>query len=181
MSTNLAKNSVREKVSFSGQPIYLGIDVHKLNWNVSVYLGESFYQSFHQESSGDILKNYLDNNLPGGDFYACYEAGFCGFSVQRELSSKGINCIVVNAADVPQTNKGAFSKTDTVDSRRLGLALAKGMLTPIYVPSEELEADRQLLRYRRKTQQLLQAKRKVLKSLFFTSGIKIPKQYDTSY
>lgn len=181
MKTKVQQKTIRETADFSGHQIHLGMDVHKKNWSISVFIGDIFYQTFHQESEVSILKSYLQKNFPGGHVYACYEAGFCGFSLQRELSAIGVECMVVNPSDVPQTNKGAFSKTDALDSKRLGLALAKNMLTPIFIPDEELESDRQLLRYRNKIQNLLQAKRKMLKSLFMTSGIKIPKENDTSY
>lgn len=181
MRTKVSTKTGREEVSFSGQTIYLGLDVHKKNWSVSVYLGEVFVKTFHQESSGTILKQYLDNNFPCGRYEACYEAGFCGFSVYRELTSLGIGCIVVNAADVPQTNKGTLSKTDASDSKRLGTALAKGLLKGIYVPDRVTEADRHLIRYRKKIQVLLQAKRNSLKSLFYTAEISIPPEHNKSY
>lgn len=181
MKTKVVIKTTRETVNFAGKQIYLGIDVHKKNWSISVFIGETFYQTFHQESEVYILNSYLQKNFPDSDVYACYEAGFCGFSLQRELATIGVKCIVVNASDVPQTNKGAFSKTDAIDSKRLGLSLSKNMLTPIFIPDEELESDRQLLRYRNKVQNLLQAKRKMLKSLFMVSGIKIPIENDTSY
>ena len=57
-----------------------------------------------------------------------------------------IDCIVVNAADVPQTDKGIKNKTDKNDSKRIALALQAGLLQPIYIPDDEIEADRQLVR-----------------------------------
>lgn len=49
---------------------------------------------------------------------------------------------MVNAADVPQTDKGIKNKTDKNDSKRLAQALQAGLLQPIYVPDEQIEADR---------------------------------------
>lgn len=181
MDTNIQTGTDKLKVSFSGHQINLGIDVHKKNWNVSVYIGEAFFQTFHQEANSSLLLNYLHSHFPEGHYVACYEAGFCGFSVQRELSSLGIDCMVVNPADIPQTHKGMLSKTDASDSRRLGMALSRGLLTPIYIPDKVTESDRQLIRYRRKTLTDLQKKRKILKSAFHAMGIVIPKEYDKPY
>lgn len=181
MDTKVQIKKVSSAVSFAGKEIYLGIDVHKNNWNVSVYLDNLFYQKFHQTSEAKVLLNYLEHHFPGGSYKACYEAGFCGFSVQRELSSLGIDCIVVNPADVPQTVKGILSKTDSVDSKRLGAALSKGFLTPIYIPDRITEADRQLIRYRKKIQAHLQSRRKSLKSALRIAGIMIPAEYDKPY
>ena len=85
------------------------------------------------------MANYLQSHFPEAIYKACYEAGF---SVQRELSSLDIDCMVINPADVPQTNKGSLSKTDASDSKRLAIALSKGMLNPIHIPDRVTEADR---------------------------------------
>ena len=175
------KTKTKEKVSFVGQTIHLGIDVHKKNWSVSVYLGDKFVKTFHQESIGTILLQHLKTNYPEAIYKACYEAGFCGFSVQRELTLLGIECSVVNAADIPQTNKGMLSKTDAADSRRIGEAFSKGLLKPIYIPKANIEADRNLVRYRKRVQEDLKAKKQGIKSCLFILGLKIPPQHDKSY
>lgn len=175
------KTKTREIISFAGQTIHIGLDVHKKNWSVSIYLGDKFVKTFHQESTGSILLQHLKTNYPEADYKACYEAGFCGFSVQRELLALGIECSVVNASDIPQTNKGMLSKTDTADSRRIGEAFAKGLLKAIYIPKTNIEADRNLVRYRKRVQEDLKAKKQGIKSCLFILGLKIPVQHDKSY
>lgn len=170
----------REKADFSNMTIYCGIDVHKKNWSVTIYLEDRFIKTFHQISEPSVLLSHLQNNYPNGNYIACYEAGFCGFSVQRELSVLGVACMVVNAADVPKTSKAALNKTDAVDSKRLGEALAKGMLNPIFIPKVDDEADRGLVRYRKKLLSILNGRKRTLKSTLFTLGIKIPKRFDNS-
>ena len=161
------KIKTRETISFKDQTINIGLDVHKRNWSVFIYFGDSFVKTFHQESSGEILYQHLISNYPDGTYKACYEAGFCGFSVQRELTLLGINFTVVNATDAPQTHKGMLSKTDASDSRRIGEAFAKGLLTPIYIPTSSAEADRNLVRYRKRVQEDLKAKKQGIKSYLF--------------
>lgn len=175
------KQNNQETISFKGQTIHIGLDVHKKNWSVSLYLNDTFIRTFHQESNGQALLQHLKTNYPDGAYKACYEAGFCGFSIQRELSHLGIDCCVVNAADIPQTNKGMLSKTDAADSRRIGEAFAKKLLKPIYIPKSETEADRNLIRYRKHVQEDLRAKKHKLKSILFTLGIKIPPEHDKPY
>lgn len=175
------KTKTRETVSFKGQTINIGLDVHKKNWSASIYLGDSFVKTFHQESTGTILLQHLKANYPDAIYKACYEAGFCGFSVQRELTSLGVECCVVNAADIPQTNKGMLSKTDAADSRRIGEAFSKGLLKPIYIPTSSTEADRNLVRYRKRVQEDLKAKKQGIKSCLFILGLKIPPEHDKSY
>lgn len=180
--TNIKENiKPREKVSFKGQIINIGLDVHKKNWSSSIYVGDKFVKTFHQESTGTILLAHLKTNYPEATYRACYEAGFCGFSVQRELEALGIECFVVNAGDIPQTNKGMLSKTDAADSRRIGEAFSKGMLNYIYIPKPSTEADRNLVRYRKRVQEDLKAKKQGIKSCLFILGLKIPPNHDKSY
>lgn len=182
MSTKLKTKPeiTREKADFSKTTIFCGIDVHKKRWSVTIYLEDRFINTFSQPSGAEILVSHLRNNYPNGNYVACYESGFCGFSVQRELSALGVSCMVVNAADVPTTNKASLNKTDAVDSKRLAEALAKGMISPIYIPSAEGEGDRSLVRYRRKMISILSGKKRSIKSSLFTLGIRIPAQFDNS-
>lgn len=180
--TNIkGKLETRETISFKDQTIYIGLDTHKKNWSASIYLNDKFVKTFHQESIGSVLLQHLKTNYPDAKYKACYEAGFCGFSVQRELTYLGIECIVVNASDIPQTNKGMLSKTDAADSRRIGEAFSKGLLKPIYIPDSKTEADRNLVRYRKRVQEDLKAKKQGLKSCLFILGLKIPPQHDKPY
>jgi transposase len=144
-------------------------------------LGDKFVRTFHQKPSGTVLLQHLTTNYPDANYKSCYEAGFCGFSVQRELTGLGIECSVVNAADIPQTNKGMLSKTDAADSRRIGEAFSKGMLKAIYIPKANIEADRNLVRYRKRVQEDLRAKKQSIKACLFILGLKIPTQHDKTY
>lgn len=77
----------------------------------------------------------------------CYEAGPTGFGLYRHLVERGIDCAVVAPGLVPQ-RPGDRVKTDPRDARKLARLLAGGLLEPIYVPSPELEAARDLVRAR---------------------------------
>ena len=59
---------------------------------------------------------------------------------------KGIECLVVNSADLPQTDKGNKDKSDKFDAKRIGELLQSGMLQDKYIPSLINESDRQLVR-----------------------------------
>lgn len=181
MNTNIVRKTDRPTADFTGHTIYLGLDVHRRKWSVTVYVGGTFYKTYQQDSVGEHLLNFVSRNFPGGRYVACYEAGFCGFSVYRELRSLGIDCLVVNPNDVPQTGKGMLSKTDSSDSKRLGFALSRGMLKSIYIPGITIESDRKLLRYRQRIRRMLSGHRKSLKSTLMVLGIKIPQQHDRTY
>lgn len=77
----------------------------------------------------------------------CYEAGPCGFDVQRYLHAQGIACDVIAPALIPR-RAGSRVKTDRRDATQLALLYRAGALTPIHIPTEPEEAVRDLLRCR---------------------------------
>src|SRR3954453_21735679 len=77
----------------------------------------------------------------------CYEAGPTGFGLYRHLVARGIDCDVVAPGLVPQ-RPGDRIKTDPRDARKLAQLHAAGLLSPIHVPTPELEAARDLIRAR---------------------------------
>jgi len=58
--TNLKeKIENKERISFKGKNIFVGLDVHKKNWTATVYVEQQFTKTFHFESDGEILYKYL--------------------------------------------------------------------------------------------------------------------------
>lgn len=139
------KNNV---VDFSGETIFVGIDVHKSKWNVTVRCNGFEFKTFSQPGDACKLIGFLDRHFPGGSYDCVYEAGYCGFWIQRKLEELGARCIVVHAGDVPTTDKEKRRKSDPVDSRKLARCHEAGVLTPIHIPSRQLEEDRMILRRR---------------------------------
>lgn len=99
-----------QKVSFEGQCLYVGIDVHKKQWSVSIFSSELHHKTFSQPPSPGALKSYLDQYFPEAKVTCAYEASKFGFWIQRELSAYGYHCLVVNPADIPTSNKEASEK-----------------------------------------------------------------------
>jgi len=94
------------------------------------------------------LKKHFEKNYPGAVLKVVYEAGFCGFEIQRSLTASGVECIVVNAADVPTSDKDRKRKDDKRDARKLSVELSKGNLNGIYIPEKQMQAARSLVRQR---------------------------------
>ncbi|MEQ9287809.1 MAG: hypothetical protein RIG77_12915 [Cyclobacteriaceae bacterium] len=59
--------------------IYVGIDVHKKSWSVSIMGGDVEFKSFSQPPEPTVLSNYLHKNFPGARYQSAYESGFSGF------------------------------------------------------------------------------------------------------
>jgi transposase len=168
------------KLDFSGQNIYAGIDVHLKSWKVTIMVGDIQCKTFSQDPDPQILKNYLNKNYPGGNYFSAYEAGFCGFTHHRRLIQQGITNIIIHPADIPTTDKEKKQKEDKRDSRKIVRSLYNDQLQPIYIPSMETEGLRTLVRYRKSLVKEINRYRYRTKSLLYYYGIKIPPEIENS-
>lgn len=104
----------------------------------------------------------------------CYEAGPTGYGLYRFLKSIDIECEVIAPSLIPQ-KPGERVKTDKRDAIKLATLYRAGELTPIYVPSEDDEALRDLVRAREDVKEdELRAKHRLTKFLL-RNEIKPPK------
>jgi len=129
---------------FQGQKFYIGIDVHKKSWAVTVRSLNFVVAHFTQPPSTQALLNYLQSKFPGGEFYSAYEAGFSGTGIHESLCKLGIKNIVVHPGDIPRTDKEKKNKTDIHDSRAIAFYLEKGNLHSIFVMSGKQQEFRSL-------------------------------------
>jgi transposase len=110
---------------------------------------------------------------PGVRLVACYEAGPTGYALHRQLQSLGVECMVVAPSLVP-TRSGDRVKTDRRDALKLARLLRSGDLTAAWVPDEEHEALRDLVRARADAKaDVLRAKHRLTKFLL-RRGIRPP-------
>ncbi len=87
-------------------------------------------------------------SMAPGEVRCCYEAGPCGFALQRQLESKGeLICEVIAPSLVP-VKPGDRVKTDRRDARKLAELFRAGMLTTVHPPTPEEEMVRDLCRCR---------------------------------
>lgn len=164
--------------NFSDVPLFIGIDVHKKQWSVSIYSQHTHHRTFSQPPSSQALKSYLDHHFPHAPVSCAYEASKFGFWIQRQLQGFGYRCLVVNPADIPTSHKEASEKTDPSDSRKIARALRAGLLSSIHIPSTYTEGQRMLFRYRKKLLADLNRVKNRIKDKFVFCGIPIPAQYD---
>ncbi len=160
--------------------VYVGIDVHKAKWVVSIATEVFFYKTISIEPKAEVLSAYLQHHFKGCTIHCAYEAGFSGFGLQRALQHEGFSCIVVNASDVAITQKDAVQKSDYSDSRNLCLQLRSGTLKGIYVPSQQQEQLRSLFRQRNTVVKLLREAKVLIRAQLAYYGIMLPPQYDNT-
>lgn len=165
---------------FKGENIYVGLDVHKKSWQVSIMTEHAAYKGFSQPPSVEKLVNYLQTNFSQGNFYSAYEAGFCGFWIHRELEKLGVNSIVVNAADIPTTNKEKVQKEDKRDSLKIAKSLVNNELKGIYIPSINSVEERGLVRMRHLLVNDAVRYKQRIKSILNFHGIDYPIEFESS-
>jgi len=171
---------LKVKSNFADQTIYVGLDVHKRSWNAALFLNDQYLRNIHQPPSPQALHSFLHTHYPGAHYVCAYEGGKFGYWIQRQLSSKGVSCIVVNPADIPATHKDEVSKTDPRDARAIAMALQCGQLRGIYIPAVQQEADRSLVRQRKKIwRDLVRCKNRIKGFLDYT-GITLPDKFANS-
>ena len=88
----------------------------------------------------------IQNQVPGPVMF-CYEAGVCGFALQRQIVREGVQCMVIAPSLVP-VKPGERIKTDRRDAKKLVSLLEAGLLTEVQPPTEEEESVRDLCRCR---------------------------------
>jgi len=103
----------------------------------------------------------------------CYEAGPTGYGLARYLRARGIACDVVAPGLVP-VRPGDRIKTDPRDARRLARLHAGGLLESIAVPSEQVEALRDLVRAREDARVDRMRDRHRLSKFVLRHGLRMP-------
>ena len=90
------------------------------------------------------LRRKLERAAPG-PVACCYEAGPCGYALQRQLEQGRVHCQVIAPALVPR-KPGERIKTDRRDARKLAELHRAGLLTEVRPPTPAEEAVRDLCR-----------------------------------
>jgi transposase len=133
-----------------GSITWVGIDAHKKTLVVAVLAPGAEPEEFTVDNTEAAIKKLarrLQRTAKGGEVRACYEAGTCGYTLQRRLDAAGIVCEVIAPSLIPR-KPGERIKTDRRDALKLAELLRAGMLTVVSAPDPEQEAVRDLCRCR---------------------------------
>ena len=130
---------------------YVGLDVHKSTVVVArrspeLKVAETWEIANEPRALRRLAAKLLREAAPG-TVSSCYEAGVCGYALQRLLVKEGVACAVVAPALVPR-KPGERIKTDRRDARKLADYWRSGSLTVVEPPTPEQEAVRDLVRCR---------------------------------
>jgi transposase len=133
--------------------LYVGMDVHKESYTVSVYdvvLDKTQYQQKLQPDYKMVLR-YLEkvrSHYTEEVEYICgYEAGCLGYTLYHELTDHGVNCVIMAPSTMAITNKNHV-KTDKRDADSIARCLAFRSYGEVYVPTAEDESVKEYIRMR---------------------------------
>jgi hypothetical protein len=128
---------------------YVGLDAHKATIQVAMLIPDQKPVEWQIQNEPAAVRRLAKRLLKEGttELSTCYEAGPCGYTLQRQLNSLGVACQVIAPSLIP-VKPGDRIKTDRRDARKLAELLRAGLLTEVHPPTAEEEAVRDLCRAR---------------------------------
>lgn len=152
---------------------WVGLDAHKATIQVAMLLPGNAapveWQVANESAAVKRLARKVQRAAPGA-VRSCYEAGVCGYTLQRQLAAALMPCTVIAPALVPR-KAGDRVKTDRRDARKLAELLRAGLLTAVRPPTPAEEAARDLCRAREDVREDLLRARHRLGKLLLRRGL----------
>ena len=152
---------------------HVGIDAHKKDLFIAMLVGTQAtpvtWTVPNEPNAIRRLVRKLEREAPG-PVRVCYEAGPCGYALQRQMTTPQVACQVIAPALIPR-KPGERIKTNQRDARKLAELLRAGLLTEVRPPTPEEEAVRDLCRARDDAREDLQRSRHRLGKLLLRRGL----------
>jgi len=129
---------------------FIGLDAHKKTIQVALLTpGSRVHVEWEVQNEPAAVRRLAKRLLREGTgrVRACYEAGPCGYALQRQLQEAGVDCQVIAPSLIP-IKPGEHIKTDRRDARKLAELLRADLLTEVHPPTPEEESIRDLCRAR---------------------------------
>lgn len=152
---------------------FVGIDAHKKDLFVAMLIGVAptpvTWQLANEPGAVRRMVRKLERDAPG-PVHVFYEAGPCGYALQRQVATDRITCDVIAPALMPR-KPGERVKTNRRDARKLAELGRAGLLTVVQPPTPADEAVRDLARARDDAREDLQRCRHRLGKLLLRRGL----------
>ena len=146
----------------------IGLDVHK----------RSVYATVMEDNGNIISQKNMENNMETvNEFLSIYkdhdiviESSTSGKYLCKELLKLNYKIHLINPAKVPEISNN-YKKTDKEDSLKLAELFRLNALSEIYIPSDEIENIRSLVRYRHSLGEEITFKKNKVHALLTSYGI----------
>jgi transposase len=152
---------------------FVGIDAHKKDLFVAMLSGQATvpvtWQLANEPAAVRRLMRKLERET-SGPVHVFYEAGPCGYALQRQMTTARVRCDVIAPALMPR-KPGERVKTNRRDARKLAELGRAGLLTVVQPPTPADEAVRDLARARDDAREDLQRCRHRLGKLLLRRGL----------
>ena len=152
---------------------HVGIDAHKKDLFIAMLVGTGAtpvtWTVPNEPNAVRRLVRKIEREAPG-PVRVCYEAGPCGYALQRQLTTTRVACQVIAPGLIPR-KPGDRVKTDRRDARKLAELFRAGLLTEVHPPTPDQEAVRDLCRARDDVREDLQRARHRMGKLLLRRGL----------
>lgn len=156
---------------------WVGLDAHKEFIAVAMRVsGSKEFVETSVTNQPEIVRRFVEKVVKKapGPVRMAYEAGCCGYTLQRQIEAAGpAVCEIIAPALIPR-KPGERVKTDRRDARKLCELLEAGLLTVVQPPTTDQEAVRDLVRCRESAREELGAARHRVLKLLLRRGIRYP-------
>jgi transposase len=153
--------------------VCVGLDTHKAKIAVAVAepgrSGEVRFQGEIANQPDAVRRLIARLGAKHGALSLCYEAGPCGYGLQRQITALGHDCTVVAPSLVP-LRAGHRVKTNRRDAVTLARLHRAGELTAVWVPDPTHEAMRDLIRARTAAMETVRRARQQLQGFLLRHG-----------
>lgn len=129
---------------FENVLLFIGIDVHKAKWVVTVRTYDLELKTFSMTPSAEELEKFLLKNYPCSNYSIVYECCFSGFWIYDYFAERGYKIIVTPTNRIYKD--GSTIKTDKIDSRKLALQLSRELLREVVVPEKRIREYKYIFR-----------------------------------
>jgi transposase len=168
------QSRIRQEPAVSQGITFVGLDAHKKSISVAMLLpGQEKpveWQVANEPGAVKRMVRKIEREAPG-EVRCCYEAGPCGYALQRQITDAGeMSCMVVAPSLIPR-KPGERIKTDRRDARKLAELFRAGLLTEVQPPTEADEAARDLCRAREDAREDIHRCQHRLSKLLLRRGI----------
>ena len=127
---------------------YLGMDVHAETITAAIAEGRGRIRNLGKfPNRPEAVRKFIEKLGSCKSLKDCYEAGPTGYALYWQLTKLGVDCEVIAPSLIPR-KPGDRVKTDRRDAEKLAQCYQNGELTPVWVPTLEHEALRDLVRQR---------------------------------